>query len=428
MASIQPLLAGYPTGAPTSNADLDLAQRTGSSSIDEYFGSFRLDHRINDKLTQYLRYNRDQGYLTQPLDVTGSDQIVTGVPQNVVYTLQQILTPTRGQRNQVGLQRQQDAHQWLCTADPGSGYQRVCGQLHGNRGDSGHRRPRRFGGSLVAGQSDPRQQLPEWPRPALYELHYVVHRQSQRDHRRAHALKFGFEFRPVRLYTDRQGGTTYTFPNIDRAAGEHADLHPGSGRYQRARPVEQRRHRQPVPEAVLPDLLRAGRVEDPAQPDHELRSALRVLSARCTEDRNLFVLFNADTGKIACGTTPDATCRIPRPGITSSKTELWAAAGDFAGHRRSFNNKTVFRIGAGYYYGPGQTEDQVQTIDSDRASRTLTSNIAWPIIRRRCWRGLQHQYPNLGYQPRAYGNGTRCRKRCSPIRHRSNRSCRATQC
>src|SRR5207248_9914437 len=60
--SIQPMLAGYPSGTPTSNPDLDLAQRAASSSIDEYFGSFRLDHSINSKFTHYLRYNRDQGY------------------------------------------------------------------------------------------------------------------------------------------------------------------------------------------------------------------------------------------------------------------------------------------------------------------------------------------------------------------------------
>src|SRR5581483_2094822 len=90
VSSIQPLLAGYPNGTPTSNPDLDLAQRTASSSIDEYFGSFRIDHHINDKFTQYIRYNRDQGYLIQPLDVTGSNQTVSGVPQNVVYTLQQV--------------------------------------------------------------------------------------------------------------------------------------------------------------------------------------------------------------------------------------------------------------------------------------------------------------------------------------------------
>src|SRR5262249_12472446 len=94
VASIQPLLAGYPTGTPTSNPDLDLAQLAGSSSIDEYFGSFRLDHRINDKLNHFIRYNRDQGYLQMPLDVTGSSQLVTAVPQNAVYTLTQILSST----------------------------------------------------------------------------------------------------------------------------------------------------------------------------------------------------------------------------------------------------------------------------------------------------------------------------------------------
>src|SRR3954451_21320646 len=69
------------------------------------------------------------------------------------------------------------------------------------------------------------------------------------------------------------------------------------------------------------------------------------------------------------------------------------------------NNKTVLRIGAGYYYGPGQTEDQVQPIDSDRASRTLTSNIAFPIVPAQVLGGYNINDPNLGYQPRAYGDG-----------------------
>ena len=119
------------------------------------------------------------------------------------------------------------------------------------------------------------------------------------------------------------------------------------------------------------------------------------------EDRNLFVLFNADTGKIACGTTPGATCRIPRPG-TSLEDELRAAAGIFL-VAQNFNGKTVFRVGAGYYFGPGQTEDQVQPIDSDRATRTLTSNIAWPIIPAQVLGGYNINDPNLGFQPRAYG-------------------------
>ena len=65
----------------------------------------------------------------------------------------------------------------------------------------------------------------------------------------------------------------------------------------------------------------------------------------------------------------------------------------------------MFRVGGGYNFGPGQTEDQVQPIDSDRASRTLTSNIAWPIIPSQVLAGYNINDPNLGYQPRAYGSG-----------------------
>jgi len=72
VASIKPLLAGYPTGIATSNPDLDVAQLAGSNSIDENFGSIRLDYRMSDKYSAYLRYNRDQGSLQSPLDVSGS--------------------------------------------------------------------------------------------------------------------------------------------------------------------------------------------------------------------------------------------------------------------------------------------------------------------------------------------------------------------
>ena len=68
--NIRALLAGYPTGTPTSNPDLDLARANLSSPINEFFGSARLDYRPTENLSMYLRYNRDQGYLTSPLDVS----------------------------------------------------------------------------------------------------------------------------------------------------------------------------------------------------------------------------------------------------------------------------------------------------------------------------------------------------------------------
>jgi hypothetical protein len=55
----------------------------------------------------------------------------------------------------------------------------------------------------------------------------------------------------------------------------------------------------------------------------------------------------------------------PRVAITWSPRPL--STGFFGGGR------TVVRAGFGIYYGPGQTEDQIQPIESDRISSTLTS-------------------------------------------------------
>ena len=117
------------------------------------------------------------------------------------------------------------------------------------------------------------------------------------------------------------------------------------------------------------------------------------------------MLFNADTGKLACGTTPGCDLPNTTPWYHSTKTNFGPRLGISVVAREASTNKTVFRIGAGYYYGPGQTEDQVQPIDSDRASRTLTSNIAWPINPAQVLAGYNINDPNLGFQPRAYGNG-----------------------
>src|SRR5207245_7686510 len=61
------------------------------------------------------------------------------------------------------------------------------------------------------------------------------------------------------------------------------------------------------------------------------------------------------------------------------------------------------RIGAGYYYGPGQTEDQVQPIESDRVSKVLTgAAAAFPIDQAQIIATYNINNPNLGYQPRVY--------------------------
>src|SRR5262249_49392721 len=87
------------------------------------------------------------------------------------------------------------------------------------------------------------------------------------------------------------------------------------------------------------------------------------------EDKNRDVIFNTVTGQID---PPDKSF------YGSSKLNFGPRlALSYAPEK--LKNRTVFRVGAGYYYGPGQTEDQIQPIESDRASRTLSSGVAYPI-------------------------------------------------
>src|SRR5205807_2513640 len=74
---------------------------------------------------------------------------------------------------------------------------------------------------------------------------------------------------------------------------------------------------------------------------------------------------------------------------------------------QKLQNKTVLRIGSGYYYGPGQTEDQLQPSANDRIGRTISSGpqLAYPFDTNSIFQTYNINDPDLGYQPRAYGVG-----------------------
>jgi hypothetical protein len=88
------------------------------------------------------------------------------------------------------------------------------------------------------------------------------------------------------------------------------------------------------------------------------------------EDRNLQVLFNITNGTFARRLSKRSSRQRHNFGPRLSMTWSPNPKGDgfFGGGR------TVLRGGFGIFYGPGQTEDQIQPIESDRISSTFTSN------------------------------------------------------
>ena len=397
--SIQPLLAAYPTGSPTVNPDLDLARLAASSALDEYFGSFRLDYHVNDKLSMYVRYNRDQGYAQAPLDVSGSYQLITAVPQNLAYTAQYIVTPSIVNEFKFGMNAAKTRINGFAPPIAGVDTSAFAVSFTGTVaipgvGGQGASAGAAALGNLIRSNSSQNGRGQPYTSTTYSLIDNISVIKNE------HAMKFGFEFRPITIYTDRQGGTTYTFPSLDRllsntpsqiqVLGDTSAPDPWNNGATGERLVKQYY------------LVMYGQDEWKIRPNLTLSYGLRYeYYAPLHEDRNLSVLFNARTGQLACNTKPGCDLPGTTAWYNSSKMNFGPRLG-LTWSPKALKDKTVLRIGAGYYYGPGQTEDQIQTIDSDRASRTLTSNIAWPVDPATVLAGYNINDPNLGFQPRAY--------------------------
>ena len=182
-----------------------------------------------------------------------------------------------------------------------------------------------------------------------------------------HNLKFGVEVRPCASIPTAWAAPPIPSPTSTRCWPTTSRPGPGSRRRQRAQPAAQRLRRQPLPQADYYHRLRAGRVEDPAEPDHELRPALRILLRAARGPGPVHV----------CRHRTDVGWTHRTVGITARRpTSVRGSVS--AGRPAALKNKTVFASAPAITIGPGQTEDQVQPIDSDRVSTTLT-NTPFPV-------------------------------------------------
>ncbi len=230
VASIAPIMAAYPNGGtPTSNPDLDLFRLSASSKIDENYGSLRLDYRINDKYSITMRYFRDQGEAQSPLNVTGNYQRITATPQNALVSFQQIVSPAVVNEVKVGMNGSKTRLNGVAPRVNGIDYSPISIDFTGSATISG------IGGQGVSGGATRlgglvRSNSAQNGRAVPYTNYTLTFADQLSWLVGNHNLKFGVEVRPIRMYTDRLGGTTYTFSNLNDLLSNQAVQRSGDRR------------------------------------------------------------------------------------------------------------------------------------------------------------------------------------------------------
>ena len=392
--AIQPLVNAYPLGTtPSSNSLLDIAYLNSSSRVDEHYGSVRLDYRLTEKDNISFRYFRDQGESFDPLSVTGRGQLFTAVPQNAMISWNRIVSPAMVNEFKIGFNAYKTRSFGVVNPIAGIDLAAITVNFTGSVSIPGissqgaSAGAAQLGGLIRANSAYNTRAQPytNWEMPFIDTLAIV---------RGNHTLKIGGEYRPIRIQTDRFGGTTYTFNSI----GDLLANNPASVQFNA--------------DAGLPSPWNSGKTgprhaetsfgifyaqdEWKLSPRLTLNYGLRYEYYQVMHERdNRNVKFNIVTGQIDPSDTPYYESSklnfAPRLGLSYAPEKL--------------KNNTVFRVGAGYFFGPGQPEDQIQPLESDRMSRTLTSNIAFPLDTASVVANYNINDPSLGFQPRAYAPG-----------------------
>jgi hypothetical protein len=396
VAAIQPLLAAFPSGGiASSDPLLNIVTVNGPGFVDENSGGIRIDYNHSDKYRFYARYFRDQGVSSQTQNSTLSQYNQTVVPQNAVISATKILSSSILNEAKVGFNDVKERVSGLPGPSPNADLSGVTLNLSGSVALAGI-----AGQSGNAGIAVPsgliRLSSNFNGRGAPYTNYTMSFIDNLSVIHGAHNMKFGAEIRPVRLYNDQQGGTTYSFPNVTAFLnnapssvgfnGTLSDLSPFTGLSGNA-------------------FLKQSYYVVYAQDEWRMTPTLTMsyglryeYYSPLHEDRNKAVVFDILKGDIVPKDTRDW--------YASSKLNFGPRLA-FSWAPQNFHNKTVFRIGAGYYYGPGQTEDQLQPEANDRIGTTITSGPLnkYPLDIPAVYAGYNINSPTLGYQPRAYAPG-----------------------
>ena len=382
---------------PISSPDFDIGQLLASNPVNENSASLRIDYRANAKNSFYFRFFRDQGDNNQPQNVSGARAVYKYVPQNGVAAWQTTIGATKVNEFKLGYN---------------SAYTRVAGAAPTVGGIDLSAVTINLSGSVAlqnipgqgnsAGLSIPgglfRLNSATNGRGAPYTPYTIGLIDSLAWLRGSHSLKAGGEIRLVRLYTDRLGGTTYSYSNLANFLANTASSVQYNGDVSAASPF----NGGVTGNRFAKEEYYIGFAQDEwkIKPNLTLNYGLRYeYYTPLREDKNRQVVFDIDKGIILPSDT--AVYKAAKTNFAPRLALAWSPNPSGVGFLGG--GKTVIRGGFGVNYGPGQVEDQIQPIESDRIASTL-SNVAnaFPANIAGIVANFAANPNNRSYQPRAY--------------------------
>jgi hypothetical protein len=400
--SIRPLLAAFPAGnaGATANPDFDLLNVNGAAPINEDYGGIRFDYNLSSKYRLYARYFRDEGSSSQTQNSTGSQYMQTITPQNGILNLTQIYSARIVNETKFGFNGYKTRVTGVPGPSPGVDLTGVTVNLTGSVALSGI-----AGQAGSAGIATPsgliRLSSAFNGRGAPYTNYTLSFIDSLSYIRGNHSLKFGGEVRPIRLYNNQLGGTTYTFSNVNAFLNNQPSQIAYNGDLSDVSPWTAKGGWANLHQAYY---IFYAQDEFRVTPQVTLSYGLRYEYYQPLHDvNNKNVIFNMLTG----------TINPPDQAYYHSSTKNFGPRLGISWAPQRFSGKTVFRVGSGFFYGPGQTEDQLQPSANDRIGRTITSGplLAYPLNIPSIVSSYNINDPSLGYQPRAYAPGYRIPER-----------------
>src|SRR6185436_13797985 len=334
-----------------------------------------------------IRVFHDQARSFDPQDVSGRLVKITINPTNAIYNLQGILGNGSVNEFKFGYNAAPSTE----GAQTQAGFENISINLQGtvaNAGIAGQGASNSFAapGGLVRVHSAGNG------RGAPYDPYSLTFADTYSKIAGSHYFKSGVDVRAIRMSTDQLGGITYTYANLTAFLANTPTSIQYFGDLSEPSPF----HDGASGEKHIKQQYYVGFAQDEwhANPNLTLNYGLRYdYYQPLQETDNRIVKFNVATGVL----DPDTT-----PFYQSKKNNFQPRVGA----TYALKSKTVLKGGFGIFVGPGQTEDQIQPIESERINTTATSGafLAFPVDPALVRANFINNPNNRSFQPRAYSN------------------------